>query len=268
MKKLNLIILIFFTTCIFSSGFSQGLSVKLGGGYAIGMNQQSLPFVEYDTQDENGISTHRFWYSLGKGMTPELEIAYKFNKNFGIAINASYLYGTKNTAFNDYLDDENDYSYHYYSEMILISPSVLFEPIHGDFSPYAKLGGVFGSGKFYQKYDDMKDSENIYLIEYTGSSALGVNTALGMNYKLSSLISVYAEINAMIMSWAPEKAKVTKYIVEGEDQLPDMPVAEREIEFVESVEQSPYNPDEPSQALKQNFNFDNIGLRAGVKFSF
>ncbi|MFO7790000.1 MAG: hypothetical protein R6V32_05455, partial [Bacteroidales bacterium] len=220
MKAHKLLTTLLLISIFFTMGYSQGLYVKLGGGYAIGMNQQSMPFNETITEDENGITYHQFWYSLGKGITPELEIAYKFSENLGIAVNASYLYGTKNTAFNDYSGEENDYYYHYYSEMILISPSVLFEPLNGDFSPYTKLGGVFGSGKFYQK-SKMGDSES--LREFTGSYALGVNTALGMNYKLSSLLSVYAEINAMIMSWAPEKAKITKYIVEGEDELSDLP---------------------------------------------
>jgi hypothetical protein len=265
MKSRKLLTILFFTSIYFTSAFSQGLYVKLGGGYAIGMNKQSLPYHDIITNDGSESTHSQFWYSLGKGYTPELEAGYMFNEHFGFGINATYLYGTENTAFYDYSGDENDYYYHYYSEMVLISPFVLLEPLNGDFSPYTKLGGVFGSGKFTQQ-GEMEDSET--LREFTGGYSLGVNTALGMNYKLSPLISVYAEINAMIMAWAPEKAEVTKYIIEGEDELSDLSAAEREIEFVESIESEPYNPEQPSQDLKYYFNFDNIGLRAGIKFNF
>jgi hypothetical protein len=149
--------------------------------------------------------------------------------------------------------------------MVLISPHLILQPLDSDFSPYCKLGGTFGIGKFFRKseYNDAKMTQ-----DFSGGIPFGANIAMGFDYSLSESVSFYAELNSLIMSWAPEKAEITQYINEGEDELSELSVSQRETVFVETREPADYNPEEPSVGLKTYYNFNNIGLRAGFKIKF
>jgi len=265
MKTHKLLTTLLFTGIFISSAMSQGFYAKLGGGYAMGMNKQSMPFNYNSTNTNDGTTISQFWYSLGKGITPELEAGYMFNGHFGFGINATYLYGTNNTRYDKYVDAENDGYEYFYSRMVLISPHFILQPLNSDFSPYCKLGGTIGFGKYYRKseYNDSKMTR-----VFSGGIPVGGSIAVGFDYSLSESVSFYAELNSLIMSWAPEKGEITQYINEGEDELPELTLSERETVFVETREPADYNPEEPSVGLKTYYNFNNIGLRAGFKIKF
>ncbi|MDA3819586.1 MAG: outer membrane beta-barrel protein [Candidatus Delongbacteria bacterium] len=265
MKAQKLLTTLLFTSIFITSALSQGFYAKLGGGYAMGMNKQSMLFNYNTINTDDGTTMSQFWYSLGKGITPELEAGYMFNEHFGFGINATYLFGINNTRFNKSVDGENDIYEYFYSRMVLISPYVILQPLNTDFSPYCKLGGTIGLGKYYRK-SELNDSKTIQV--YSGSIPVGATIAVGFDYSLSESISFYAEINSLIMSWAPEKAELTQFINEGVDELSELTVSQRETVFVESTESYTYKPEEPAVGLKTYYNFNNIGLRVGFKIKF
>jgi hypothetical protein len=268
MKAQNLLFSLLFVLMLHACGFSQGFYVKAGGGYALGINKQSLPSISNEFVDENGYTYNQFWLALGQGIVPEMEFGYMFTDKLGFAINASYLFGSKNIASSEYEQSENYVHQTFYSEMLFISPNIVFEPMQSDFSPYLKFGATIGTGKFYKTIEMlMSDEKTEYQQVYTGGYPIGFNSAFGVNANLSDAISIYVETNALLLSWAPEHSEISSWTVNGDDQLADLPTYLTEVEYVERLGFLT-NPDEPSQALKSYFGFDSLSLKLGVRINF
>jgi hypothetical protein len=101
-----------------------------------------------------------------------------------------------------------------------------------------------------------------------GGIAVGAQAAVGTNFKISKLLSLFGEINIDGLSWAPTKGKYTKYTVNGVDQLPDMGANEKTWVYVISRDNTAIPTGDPDKRVKTNYSFTNAGLLVGVRLNF
>ena len=207
-----------------------------------------------------------------------------FNKHIGAELGLSYLLGGTTEGksnFGSELHRSNN-KYSMSSNMLRFIPSLVIAAGTDKVNPYAKFGVVIGAGSI-----TINSEENYTNIDYTtgnettdireqkrkmnGGVAIGINGAVGALFELSDKISIYGELNAINMSYAPTKGEVIESTFNGVDELPDMTTSQKEIKYLDKVTYD-YNsqpPDsEPSQLLKQKYPFGSFGINVGVVFNF
>jgi hypothetical protein len=104
--------------------------------------------------------------------------------------------------------------------------------------------------------------------KYSGGIAVGGSTAVGCDYKLNDLLSIYAEIYYDALSYAPTKGKYTKYAQDGTDLLPSLTTRDKEVKFVKDRTdylQGSRPSGDPNQQVKNSYPFNSLGLNLGVK---
>lgn len=65
-----------------------------------------------------------------------------------------------------------------------------------------------------------------------GGIALGIKAAVGVEYPLTKFISIFGEIQARAISFSPKHGKVTKYTVDGVDQLSTLSTKQSKWDYV------------------------------------
>jgi len=102
-----------------------------------------------------------------------------------------------------------------------------------------------------------------------GGISLGIKADAGVEFPLSKLISLFGQIQADQFSFSPKHGKVTKYTVEGADQMSSLTTSQSKWDYVKSINNHDPTPaDEASKRLRVTHSFDNVGLVVGVKFKF
>ncbi len=286
-----------------------GVIINVGLGYGLGLGSQNvtnftdktysmidtstatplLPSTFTNTEDQINVS-------LGKGLCINGSLGYMINGNLGFEVGMSYLIGAKITATKTstnttYITDlsvsKDEDTYTYQAKMFRLNPTVIIASGMEGINPYAKFGMTLGFGSFTAeqsknntttmkrtslgKADTVITSNTSAKNELSGGMAIGFNATLGCAFTVSENISIFAEINMVNMSYSPDKNELTEYTVNGVNQLPNMTVSQKQINYYETLVTSNatiYPTTEPSQALKQSLNFGSIGLNIGMKINF
>nr|NQU93608.1 outer membrane beta-barrel protein [Bacteroidota bacterium] len=287
MKKIRCLLPLFliplFSNCILSqetnktvsSSKSKGFYVDIKVGYAYKMNSQNLAnsFEMYNVTMNNGNEHFEsIFISLGQGFNAEAAFGYMFNKHVGADLGISYLWGSTFEAKRQ--TEMSNIKYTLSSNMLRFSPSIVIRAGFDKFDPYAKFGCVFGLGKVFYTDDDFNYGQSGES-EYEGGMAFGINAAAGVIFKLNDKLSLFGEINTINMSYSPTKSTLTKATENGADILPNLHVYNKEVEYVDSYDREPYDPNNPEpdytkprQELKFALPFGSIGLNIGLKINF
>jgi hypothetical protein len=263
MKTRNILILLL---AVFSfSGQSQSLYVRAGLGAAI----CTAPHMIYQlTDNESEHLTESKRGGLGNGLPIMAAVGYYLGDNLGIELGVNYFSGfnakTVNNSAGLIVTDKE------HGSMLSIVPALVMR-IKGDkLQPYARLGlmiGVLNSEKFDTQVSGLSSGERISK-DYGGIS-IGAQAALGTEFKLSDLLSLFGEINIDAISWAPTKGKYTKVNEDGVDQLGSMTTKEKSWVYTKSYDSSvPIADSDPSKTALVNYSFTNAGLVIGVKINF
>jgi hypothetical protein len=252
---------------------SQGLYVKIDAGYGLKFSSQSINYFNFTNFIIDTVSSNKEQVntSLGKGFNFEGAIGYMFNKYVGAELAGSYLLGAKTKTKQELYGGVRNNSLS--ANMIRINPSIIIAGGFEKINPYAKFGLIIGFGKItYQ--DDYTTEGGSVISEKTilnGGVAFGLNAGVGVNFKVNKLISLFGEVNMVNLSYSPLKGELTKSTINGNDRLPDMSIAEKNVDFVSeytSYTHTPYVHTEPRQELIEKFPFGNVGLNLGIKFTF
>lgn len=284
MKKLNVsakkVALLMFISLFSVAAYSQ-FYINVGGGYNLGIANQSLLYNYESTNDIEKAENVKI--SLGKGLDFGLNLGYMFNSNLGIDLQCTYLLGDEATG-----ESKSTYTFYntkYYdyekisikSQMIRVNPSIIIASGFEKLDPYAKFGVILGFGSITCSYlgedyiNDQLQNKEVQEWKLNGGMAFGLSSTLGLMYHISDLISVYGELNLVGMSYAPTKGVMTKYTVNGSDRLPNLTTDDKEIDFVDDITYDYNNPPstaEPSKEFKKYLPYSSIGLNIGVRFSF
>jgi opacity protein-like surface antigen len=266
MKKLSAICLLFFTL----NSFSQKLYADFSGGYNFVLGAQNLTsfnFNQYIGIVSPGLS-QKVDVSLGKGVNLDASIGFNFKSNYSLEINCSYLMGSAITSTSEYWT-LSVVTRTIQANMFRLNPCIILTTGNERLNPYMRIGAMFGFGKInYIQRDDVGDTTLVlYNNEFSGGWAFGMNAGIGLNYSINKSISLFGEANFITMSYAPTKGKVVEYISHTGEELDDLDIAQKEFEFLDEVEKTPYDPDTPTKTLKHSFPFGSIGVKVGLRIS-
>ncbi len=268
---------------------AQNAYVKLGGGYNFGIGSTiAYKTTEHTSYSGTGAPTgsiefERVNINHGKGGVFGGAFGYMFNNNIGFEVGVNYLAGSKNEVEDKETNHNTSFSQNAFfsytrtttskSQMVLIQPSLVIATGLPKFNPYARIGLVIAKGSFKNTYSysvsngDNGETED----KYFGGIGLGLQSALGLNFSLNDKIGIYTEATFNNLTYAPEKAEVTKYFRNGEDLLSTLKTSEKETTFDDSQTVTSYStqsPSEPGSAPRQRYTLNSVGLQAGIKFSF
>lgn len=250
------------------ASYAQKSYFSFGAGYGFKAGAQTMPNFYNANIGNNSATYEQIHLSLGRGLNAGAAYGLFFNDNLGLDLGVNFLLGAKTTATDNFVDGKTEHSFS--ATMFRFNPSVVFRANKKKFNPYAKFGVIVGKGNISQELND-NDNGDIMLIKikYTGGMAFGLSSAFGADYKLNDKVSLFGEINAVNMSYAPTKGKVTEASFNGVDALPNMTTSEKEFEFVNSYTETSASPpdSQPAKSLKEKFPFGSIGLNIGVKIS-
>jgi len=238
--------------------------------------------------------------SYGKGIRIGATFGYKIMENIAAELGIDYLIGANisryksnyitntNTTFQDQTNsDNNTYTSltHTSADEIKVKGSMLrFIPAiritAGDWKikPYAKFGLVISVLNRMRKEDDQTDVNDAGVKQITertemgkGNVSFGFMGALGATYPLSKNFSLFGEFGLIAQNYAPTKSKLTKFTINGVDQLPGMTTKATETKFVDHYSHqspAPNTDDQPYETTKDYFPFSSIGLNIGIIWTF
>jgi len=153
-------------------------------------------------------------------------------------------------------------------------PSIKFiAPLNEKIYLYAETGLMIAKPEISVKFNSNEGEydptiRHTYEEEYRiyGGISYGFTSNAGIAYKINKLIALSFDVSYLGLTFKPTNAEKTKYVIDGEDVLDKVTIDRKEYIFVD--EYSDYEEEKPTEILKTNYPFNNIGLNLGVVFSF
>ncbi len=271
MKKFILVILVAFVVAISSQ--AQGIYLRAGLGAAIGTaNSLNYSYDEVGNNDMVKVTTNGY----GTGLPFVLAAGFNFSENFGVELGVDYFMGFASKYYEK--DDYSNYDYKTKGSMLSIVPALVGRFEVGNLSPYARLGLMIGVMNSVITTADGSSSypEKAVAASYTtdwkmkksGGVAIGVQAAVGSEFKMGDMFSLFGEFQLYGISYAPKKGMFKEYNENGVDQLPKMPTRYKEWKYLKEVDYNKEIPEsEPNEQYKRSYHFNNVGLVIGVKIN-
>jgi hypothetical protein len=205
---------------------------------------------------------------MGDGMPFTVAAGYYLGENFGVELGVDYFLAFSHKTVDTYPDET--YTTKRSGSMLSLVPALVMRFTVDKIKPYARLGiiiGVLNSGKDkisdIYSHGDYEKTDKVY-----GGIAIGAQAALGIEYPLSKLLSLFGEVNLNGISWAPTKGKVTKATDNGVDMLSTMTTKEKTWVYVKKLDETENIPDsDPDKYSTVNYSESNVGLIVGVKIN-
>lgn len=247
---------------------AQGLYLKLGGSYQQGISSQNM---YSHTFNDNQDLEERQPLALGQGFSTQFAAGYMFKPNFGVELGLAFHQGASFSSTSK--GYESSFKATFQSDFYLINPSLVFALPQKNFQAYTKFGPLIGFGSIYQSIEDRErgffESDLEVDIEASGGFFYGAHAAVGIDYKLTDRLAFFSELNLRLAAYSPKEGEVTKYRLDGQNQLNNLSDSERYIRYVDQVDYNQSSPpDEPSKALGSAFSLSSIGLQLGLRYRF
>ncbi|HLG02503.1 MAG TPA: hypothetical protein VI731_02840, partial [Bacteroidia bacterium] len=248
-----------------------------GAGYGLPA-AKDLVAVSYAT-DTAGSKVTAIQGSFGKGMQAGLYAGYMIGEKIGFEAGFSYLMSSKYNStqqFEDGTGDSDKDEITAYGKMMRVYPALRFTIGEDATKGYLRTGISFGFGaKMTSETKSTSVSSSITTNserthEYSGGLSIGYMAGAGFTHMFSDQVGIFAEVGFNFQNWSPQERNVTKYTVDGTDQLAGMTVSQKTTEYNKEVtfDNSTFDPNKPSQQLQFHLPFSSWGINAGVHFSF
>ncbi len=269
---------------------AQSIYIKPFGGYGFNINgdivtEESSYYYEDNDSINNYYAYEAFELANGKGTRFGLAIGIDVSKN--IAFELGVLHTKSKSSEITYTDHViHDFNTPYYLDLLhsyylessswQFSPEISIKCNPALFTPYLKLGAVFGSTEI-RDYYSISATTNMLgyypfgnlnrVLEYEKKSSVGFTSTIGCDIYLADNFYIFTELRYSNIYCTPSKGEITEYNVNGDDELRTLNNNERYFEFVESyTDEDNYDPDEPQKLIYQRFALSNISVMAGLKF--
>lgn len=248
-----------------------------GGGYGLPSSPINFEGFSNTTDDGNTFTNEQVKLSLGKGINFNGAFGYMFNDNFGAELGVNYLmsstWESKSTISSGTINSGLEVTT-IDASMTRINPMFVLQSESSAITPYAKLGMVIGFGSIKNTFNTTENNfGNVTTFEsaakLSGGIGIGFNAALGANFEIGDNMFIFGELAFVNMSYSPANGELTKYIVNGNDNLSKLDVNDKKAVFVDSYEQSGTTPStEPSKVLTEKYPFGSVGLNIGFRMTF
>jgi hypothetical protein len=210
---------------------------------------------------------------LGSGIPFEAAAGFKFSKHFAVEMGIDYNLGFS-TKVNNVLNGDNT-KITVKAATLSVIPSLVAQFQTGPVIPYVRVGPEVAVMNTYNTLtvglvsNFKATSTGEKNTKDYGRIALGIKAAAGVEFPLSKLISVFGEIQARAISFSPKHGKVTKYTVDGMDQLSTLSIKQAKWDYVKTVNYPDLiSSDQANQFLRVSHAVSNVGLVVGVKVNF
>ncbi|TFH38540.1 MAG: hypothetical protein E4G95_03355 [Bacteroidia bacterium] len=205
MKKVVLSILVIQLLSI--SSFAQGIYIRAGSGYGLPA-ATGLIGENYNIRQDIGniyeSSVEAVKGSYGTGVNFNFAAGYKFNENFIFDLGFLYLAGRKYETYYRNIfasatgaSSRTEETYISYSRGFYFNPSFVFSAGFGKQAPYARIGLIAGSPKIKREESYYDDSDGLVegsiKWEDGGGLAVGFQTAIGVNWKITERLDIFTE---------------------------------------------------------------------------
>lgn len=273
-QKLAMIAGVLFLTQVSNAQTEKGFYVGFNAGYAgnVGGTTNLAEFAELYNYQETGGGNGNIEISkvgLGKGVNVGVLAGYMFNKNIGAELGINYLMGSNTSFSQNYLNGTN-ITNEIKGKMLQFKPTLVLTAGYSKINPYAKFGLTLGSASAESKYSETQGGDNFNMTrEIEGGMSLGFHSGLGLNYALTSKLSLFGEVLYTGITFRPETATVTEATENGVNVLPFMDVNDTQTEFVdEFYTGTPNNSNTPNKEAAIDIPFNNLGFNVGIKYGF
>jgi opacity protein-like surface antigen len=261
-KKILILILSVMSLC----SHAQSFYVRAGLGAAI----CTAPRLQYSstsvriTDSTSYTITESKRGGLGDGIPIVAAAGYYFSEHFGVELGVDYFTGFSHKTVDNFSFASETQKIH--GSMLALVPGFVMKIDLDKINPYARIGlmiGILNNAITNKTFENTVSRAKDY-----GGIAVGAQIAIGAEYPLSDLLSIFGEVNMDGISWSPKKGKLTKYTESGRDLLADMPVHQKSWVYDKSLASSQtINEDEPEHKSAINYSFTNAGLIVGVKIN-
>jgi hypothetical protein len=247
MKKVTIVfVLAILVLFIGSTAHAQNAYIKLGGGY--GLSLASQPIVDIGTTPAYDVK----YGSFGEGINFGLGFGYNINSNFALELAGSYIMGKKfeNTVtYTGGSTTEKDYA-----NTICIMPSAVVKAPMKDITPYTRFGMVIA---IPTKFEELTTTGFTGTRKYkeTGKMAMGIQGAVGVNFKAGKHLGIFAEVFGIGMNYSPDKKENT-------ETYSNLGVLDPTITYNESGTYS------STSAPAPRYSFSSFGMNVGLTYTF
>jgi len=267
------LVMVLFT---FNSFAQKSFYAKLDGGYNWGTTSA---LYSPGNRNSNGTITsyEKVDLAFGKGINVGGSIGFNINKYFSTELNISYFKGGSAEVKNSDVSSSSssNYSSNFSATMIRFIPSIVFTPGLEKINPYVRIGVIAGVSTLTIKQESSttfmgSSDKTIQTRVMDGGMALGLQSAIGIDYKINDQFSVFGELNIINLSYTPKKSEVTESTLNGKDNLASLTTRQKKTEFVDSYIEDSANsdPNTADKELAPNLPFSSVGLNIGVIFHF
>jgi hypothetical protein len=244
--------------------------IYIRGGLGVAVSTAATYTQDYSSGSGIDFTTTSKKQGLGTGLPFILAAGYNLNEHFSIELGIDYFYGF--TYKQTFKSANSSSASKGHGQMLSLVPAFVMSIPLDKFKPYARLGlklgilnSVVSENHLVPLLSNPSGTTDNKIKNY-GGIAVGVQAAVGTDFKLSDLLSLFGEIQVDGISWAPKHGKYVEYSVNGVDQLGSRTVKDNEWNYVKVVDGSKTIPnDQPNEYNKMNDHFGNVGLVLGVK---
>lgn len=236
---------------------SQGMFVTVSGGYGLGAETQNIGMNITGTGTSP--SMEGVYGSYGEGLKAGASAGYMFTENFGVEVGFSYWfprsveYGFKYTTSTSSIKTTGS--------GFVVVPSVVISAGTKALNPYARVGLVLGIPSLKEEIRVVETGNNREIdMKEKGGLALGYSGALGINIPAGGGVDFFAEAVLSSLTFSPSSYEVTRYILNGVDQLPSL--QQKTMEYKETVSSTDQNA---TTAVR--IPFSSIGFAVGARIT-
>ena len=257
---------------------AQAQKFYIRAGFGVAVSNAANYYNDYSygfSTDYRSVVTSKN-QGLGTGLPFVLAAGYNLSENFSLELGIDYFYGFSSTQKSEnsnpvyiyYMDSK------WHGQMLSLMPAFVMSLPLDKFKPYARLGlklGVLNSvvSKILL-VPDYPVGSSAKVVEYKvreyGGLAIGVQAAVGSDFILSDLVSLFGEIQIDGISYAPKHGKYLEYTENGVNKMNSRTVKQNQWNYVKEVDLFKTIPeDQPNEHNKVNEQFGNVGLVLGIK---
>jgi hypothetical protein len=263
-----------------------GAYVRATLGYGIGANKDVLG-VSSTTNADGTYTQSNVYNTVGSGVAAGLAGGYFFSEHLGFDLEAYYLHGSKvlTSAIKSPGSTEENFAY---TRQFRLSPSLVIRSGGERLRSYARFGLLLpvGGKTVIERMQDVT-APTAYttsrITEVKGAFSVGFTSAVGLQFGLTKNLALFGELNyagLRIKSKTGEITEDKRVDADGTvtDYLadPNRTTFSRQLNFVDELNErsntmmnpAAYDANKPMDTFARRSNFNNIGLRVGVIFSF
>ena len=202
--------------------------------------------------------------SFGKGLLTNLRIGYKVSNVISFDLGMSYLIGGK--IIGNSVSTSSNSQREWHASIFNLNPAISISHSKKSVGIYARAGILIGLATklindFTSNYNSGSSSyiNKVQKTEYSGGLPFGFSNSIGITYSLSSSLCIVSELNLFTQNWAPKKAVITEYKLDGVDKLYSLP--NKETTFVDSYNTS----SSANTVMKTYLPLSSISFNLGLK---